>query len=80
VVSKVTRGGPAEEAGLNVGDIIVGVGEDRVDNQSDFYRNVWKLGPAGVVVPLRVLKSGNVREVTVKTMDRMSAMRKPHGV
>jgi len=80
IVSRVTRGGPAEKAGLAVGDIIVGVGEERVNNQTDFYRNVWSQGPAGVTVPLRVLKSGDVQEVAVQTTDRMSVLRKPQGI
>lgn len=80
IVSRVTRGGPADEAGLTVGDVIVSVQGDRVDNQSDFYRNVWKRGPAGVTVALRVLKRGDVRDVEVKTADRMEVMRKPRGV
>jgi S1-C subfamily serine protease len=80
IVSRVTRGGPADEAGLTVGDVIVSVQGDRVDNQSDFYRNVWKRGPAGVTVALRVLKRGDVRDVEVKTTDRMEVMRKPRGV
>ena len=80
IVSRVTPGGPADEAGLTVGDVIVSVSGARVDNQSDFYRNIWKVGPAGVTVPLRVLKSGDVREVEIKTVDRMSLLRKPHGV
>jgi S1-C subfamily serine protease len=80
IVSKVTRGGPADQAGLAVGDVIVSVGSERVDNQSDFYRSVWKVGPAGVTVPLRVLKAGNVRDVEVKTTDRMDVLRKPRGV
>lgn len=80
IVARVTRGGPADLAGLAAGDIIVGVGSDKVDNQSDFYRNVWKRGPAGVTVPLRVLKSGDVREVAVKTIDRMEFLHKARGV
>lgn len=80
IVSRVTPGGPAEQAGLAAGDVIVGVGTNLVDNQTDFYRHVWKLGPAGVVVPLRVLKAGDVRDVAVKSIDRMSLLRKPQGV
>jgi S1-C subfamily serine protease len=80
IVSRVTPGGPAEQAGLAAGDVIVGVGATLVDNQTDFYRHVWKLGPAGVVVPLRVLKAGDVRDVAVKSIDRMSLLRKPQGV
>jgi S1-C subfamily serine protease len=80
IVARVTQGGPADQAGLAAGDIILGVGSERVDNQSDFYRHIWKHGPAGVTVPLRVLKSGDVKVVSVKTMDRMAMMRKPRGV
>ena len=80
IVSKVTPNGPADQAGLVVGDVIVSVGEDRVSNQTDFYRSVWRQGPAGVTVPLRVLKSGGLRDVPVRTMDRMSVMRKPQGI
>ena len=80
IVSKVTKDGPADLAGLEAGDVIVGVGADKVTNQPDFYRYVWKLGPAGVTVPLRVLKSGDVQEVGVKSIDRMATLRKPKGV
>jgi S1-C subfamily serine protease len=80
VVAKVTPGGPADLAGLAPGDVIVGIGDDKVDNQADFYHRVWKQGPAGVTVPLRVLKSGDVREIAVKSADRMSVLRKPRGV
>jgi S1-C subfamily serine protease len=80
IVSRVTPGGPAEQAGLAAGDIIVSVGGERVANQAEFYRHIWKLGPAGVTVPLRVLKSGDVQDVPVKTIDRMSTLRKPQGV
>jgi S1-C subfamily serine protease len=80
IVSKVTRDGPADRAGLVAGDVILSVGTDKVSNQSDFYRNVWKLGPAGVTVPLRVLKSGDVQEVSVQSIDRMAMLRKPKGV
>jgi S1-C subfamily serine protease len=80
IVSRVTPGGPAEAAGLATGDVIVAVGTTLVDNQTDFYREVWKLGPAGVTVPLRVLKAGDVRDVPVRTIDRMSLLRKPQGI
>ncbi|MGE0803204.1 MAG: S1C family serine protease [Lautropia sp.] len=80
MVSRVTRGGPADLAGLTAGDIIVAVDGEKVGNQSDFYKTIWKKGSAGVTVPLRVLKSGDVREVAVKSIDRMDFIRKPQGV
>jgi S1-C subfamily serine protease len=80
MVARVTRDGPADAAGLQAGDIIVGVGADKVGDQADFYRRVWKLGPAGVTVPLRVLKGGELREVPVRSIDRADFLRKPRGI
>ncbi|MET0507101.1 MAG: S1C family serine protease, partial [Burkholderiaceae bacterium] len=80
MVSRVTSGGPADRAGLAAGDIIVAVDGEKVGSQSDFYRIIWKKGPAGVTVPLRVLKSGDVREVAVQSRDRMDSLRKPSGI
>ena len=80
IVSNVTKDGPADRAGLAAGDVIVAVGAEKITSQSDFYRHVWKLGPAGVTVLLRVLKSGDVQEVAVKSTDRMTTLRKPSGV
>lgn len=80
MVVQVTRDGPAEAAGLDAGDIVIGVGADKVTGQADFYRRVWKLGPAGVTVPLRVLKDGDVREVPVRSIDRADFLRKPRGI
>ena len=80
MVVRVTRDGPAEAAGLDAGDIVIGVGADKVAGQADFYRRVWKLGPAGVTVPLRVLKDGDVREVPVRSIDRADFLRKPRGI
>ena len=61
-------------------DLIVGVGADKVAGQADFYRRIWKLGPAGVTVPLRVLKAGDLREMPVRSIDRADFLRKPRGI
>ena len=80
MVGRVTPGGPAQQAGLAPGDVIVGVGEEPVASQADFYRKLWKAGPAGSEIPLRVLKGGAIRELKVRSIDREDFLRKPHGV
>jgi len=60
--------------------VIVGVGEETVGGQADFYRKLWKAGPAGAEIPLRVLKGGAIRELKVRSVDREDFLRKPHGV
>ena len=80
MVVRVSKSGPADQAGVDPGDIIVGVGGEKVIDQADFYRRLWKLGPAGTEVKLRVLKGGDVRELPVKSIDRMEVLAKPTGV
>ncbi|MEW5864629.1 MAG: S1C family serine protease [Pseudomonadota bacterium] len=78
-VSRVSPEGPAERAGVRAGDIVIGVGEDRVATLAELYRKVWALGAAGVEVPLRVLRGGEVRELRLRSMDRLSYFRRPAG-
>ncbi|MDP3715243.1 MAG: S1C family serine protease, partial [Burkholderiales bacterium] len=65
IVTRVTSDGPAEEAGLQAGDIIVGLGGQPLTGQADFYTRLWKTGEAGVEVTLDVLKGSKVEAVKV---------------
>ncbi len=69
-VTNVTRDGPAAKAGIQRGDILVGVGRDAVRNHEDFYRRLWSLGAAGTEIPLRLLQGAEIKEVIVRSMDR----------
>ena len=74
-VTRVSPEGPADKAGLKNGDILIGVGSDDVSSLAEFYRRVWALGAAGVDVPLRVLQGVQVKEVTVRSIDRVDYFR-----
>jgi len=80
MVVRVAPQGPAEEAGVAPGDIVVGVAGEKVADQAEFYRKLWKTGPAGTPIPLRLFKNGDVREVTVKSIDRADFLRKATGI
>ncbi len=75
VVSRVSPEGPADLAGLSVGDIILAVGDEGVRTQADFYRKVWSRGNAGDEIPLKLLQGVDVREVRVKSIDRVDYFR-----
>ena len=45
-VTRVTGDGPAEKAGIQRGDIVVGVNARR-RNRADFYRKIWGAGRRG---------------------------------
>ncbi len=74
-VSRVSPEGPADRAGLRQGDIVVGVGSEEVGSLADFYRKVWARGAAGVEIPVRVLHGTQVREVSVRSIDRQEYFR-----
>ena len=75
IVTRVTSEGPAEDAGLLAGDIIVGLGGQALVGQADFYTRLWKSGDAGVEVTLDVLKGNKVEPVKVKSIARELHMR-----
>jgi serine protease Do len=69
-VGRVSADGPAARAGLRPDDIVLSVAGQEVTTLADFYRRVWSRGPAGVEVPLQVLRGVQVRTLTVRSMDR----------
>lgn len=77
VVMSVAEGSPAAKAGLQQGDVISEIRDGEVDGLADFYRKVWKSGPAGAEIPMRVLRDGREAWLRVKTVDRNSLLKKP---
>jgi serine protease Do len=75
VVTRVLPESPAEQAGLTRGDIILGVGGQAVGKQSEFYQRLWASGEAGTSIVLHVLHKKTVRQLTVRSMDRMAFLR-----
>ena len=74
-VGRVSPDGPAERAGLKSGDILLAVGSEEVRTLADFYKRIWERGPAGAEVPLKVLQGVQVRDVTVRSIDRVEYFR-----
>ena len=74
-VSRTLPDSPADRAGLKRGDVILGIAGESVGGQSDFYRKLWASGEAGCDVTLHVLHDKAVRQVVVRTADRMDYLR-----
>jgi len=70
VITWVAPYGPASKAGVKPGDRLLSVQDNKVNNVPEFYRNLWKLGAAGVDVPLKLSREGEPMDVVVKSADR----------
>ena len=73
-VLRVQDDSPAAAAGLKTGDIILGIGGDKVATLEQFYRRLWS-GQPGTAIRLNVLQGTDVREVDVRSIDRTQYMR-----
>ena len=75
VVTQVLRDSPSERGGVKRGDIILAVGGQAIGNQGEFYRTLWASGVAGSEITLQIWRAKSVREVSVRSMDRMEYLR-----
>ncbi len=83
-VAQVVPGGPADQAGVKTGDIIMRVGGDKVSDMVDFYRKVWSLGDAGTEVPIDIAASKTdetaMNRIVVRSGDRLDWLRMDRGL
>jgi S1-C subfamily serine protease len=76
-VAGVVNGGPSAQANVRQGDILLKVGDDRIHSLAGFLRAVWRLGAAGVSVPLTLSRDGDVLRVEVTSANRSLLLKGP---
>ncbi len=69
VLSGVVPEGPADEAGLARGDLVLSVDGVAVSSLAELYRAMWRRGP-GEALSFRILRDGALRVVEVTAGDR----------
>jgi S1-C subfamily serine protease len=77
VVGALAKGGPAESAGVKPGDVVLEVAGERTSGLADLFRKTWRLGAAGVEVPLTLTRNAEIVRVRVRSADRRDFLRKP---
>lgn len=75
VVTRVLPDAPADQAGLQRGDIILGVGGRSIGSQSEFYETLWTSGTAGKDVTLHIVRDKVVKHLIVEAGDRLAYLR-----
>jgi S1-C subfamily serine protease len=79
-VMQVNEEGPAAQAGIVAGDIILSINGEVVASLEHFYQALWTRGPAGVDVVLTVLHGPTAREVTCAPSTGLDFMRRRPGI
>ncbi len=77
VVGGLAPGGPAEKAGLQLGDLLLEVAGERLAGLAALFRKIWSCGPAGSEVPLTFSRRGATSTVRTRSADRNDFLKKP---
>ncbi len=77
VVVGLADDGPAEAAGIQSGDQVMRVAGEPVLDLVTMFRRIWGLGPAGVDIPLTVLRDDEEREIEIRSADRATYLKAP---
>jgi S1-C subfamily serine protease len=77
IVSGLAKGAPADSAGVRLGDIVIEVAGERVSGLADMFRKVWRLGAAGVEVPLTVARDSELTRLKLRSANRSDFLKKP---
>jgi S1-C subfamily serine protease len=77
LVAGVHSGGPAENAGVEPGDIIQRVDGQQVRGLSDLYRKMWSAGESGTEIRLAVVRGMEALEIVVRSGDRHRYLKLP---
>ena len=76
VVAGLAERGPAKQAGVQIGDMVIEVAGRPVSGLAALFRSIWHLGDAGVEVPLTVTRKGDKKRITVRSADRADFLKK----
>jgi S1-C subfamily serine protease len=77
VIGGLAPGGPAERAGVKLGDLVMEVAGERVASLAAMFRRIWSAGPAGSEVMLTLSRRGASSRVQVRSAERSDYLKKP---
>jgi len=77
-IAGLAPGGPAERAGVQVGDLVAEVGGTKPSSLADLFRRIWKCGTAGCEIALKLVRKGKFVDARVVSGDRADFLKKPH--
>ncbi|MDR7376813.1 S1-C subfamily serine protease [Rhodoferax ferrireducens] len=79
-IVRVSKESPAEQAGLQPGDVVLAVDGAKVSTLEGFYKKLWDRAQPDADVSLTVLQGADLKTIVLKPVDRMNTMQKPAGI
>jgi S1-C subfamily serine protease len=79
-VLRVSPNSPAAQSGIMVGDTLLALQGQALDNLPDFYRRLRAVGPAGSTLTLSIRREGQVRQIELVTADRTQSLKRPSSI
>ena len=77
IVSGIWDCGPAETAGIEIGDLVLEVNGTPVTGMADMLRQIWAQGEAGVEVALIIFRERSIREIITPSASREDYHKSP---
>jgi S1-C subfamily serine protease len=77
VIVGLAERGPAKQADVRVGDIVLSVAGKDVRDLAGFFRRIWAQGQAGVEVPMAVYRDGETLQLRIKSSERNRFLKGP---
>ncbi len=77
IVHGLAEGGPAQRAGVQLGDRVIAVDGEPVGDLRDLWAGIWAAGDAGATVRLQVGRGTNTLDLVVTSADRANFLRRP---
>jgi S1-C subfamily serine protease len=77
IVAGLSQLGPAQQAGVQPGDIVLEVAGRPVTSLPQLFRAVWSLGSAGTRVPLTIERDSELLRIQVESANREDFLKKP---
>ena len=78
VVAGLAPGAPAGRAGIKIGDTVLEVAGNKPASLADLWRKIWRAGPVGSEVALKMVRKHSVAEFRLRSADRSDFLKKPH--
>jgi serine protease Do len=79
-IIRVNKESPAQDAGLQPGDVVLAIDDAKVATLEAFYKKLWDRATPDAEVKLTVQQGAQIKTFLLKPVDRMSTLRKSTGI